>query len=95
MNQNSFCNLTDTTSLAMWKPAIQATYGNSSESPDYIKVLTGPMRPTSPDGMAEKELLTSIAKVLINQTANLGKYHLFDVLVRENTTMHMKRILQF
>ena len=95
MNLNSFCNLTDTTSLAMWKPAIQATYGNSSESPDYISGLTGPMRPTYPDGMAERELLTSIAQVLINQTANLGKNHLLYVLVREDTTMHTKRILQF
>ena len=95
MNLNSLCNLTDATSLAMWKPAIQATYGNSSESPDYIRGLTGPMRPTYPDGMAERELLTSIAQVLINQTANLGKSHLFDILVREDTTMHTKRILQF
>ena len=80
--------------MAMWKPAIQSTYGNSSVSPDYIRELTGPMRPTYPDGMAERELLTSIAQVLMNETANLGKYHLFDVLVRENTTMHTKRILQ-
>ena len=93
MNLNSFCNLTDATSLAMWKPAIQATYGNSSESPDYIRRLTGPMRPTYPDGMAERELLTSIAQVLIKKTEYLVKSHLFDILFRD-TTMHTKRILQ-
>ena len=94
MNLNSLCNLTDATSMAMWKPAILSTYGNSFESPDYIRELTGPMRPTYPDGMAERELLTSIAQVLIKQTVYLVKSHLFDILFREDTTMHTKRILQ-
>ena len=92
MNLNSICNLTDATSMAMWKPAIQSTYGNSSKSPDYIRELTGPMRPTYPDGMAERELLTSIAQVLIKKTEYL--VILFDILFREDTTMHTKRILQ-
>ena len=92
MNLNSICNLTDATSMAMWKPAIQSTYGNSSVSPDYIRELTGPMRPTYPDGMAERELLTSIAQVLIKKTEYL--VILFDILFREDTTMHTKRILQ-
>ena len=78
--------------MAMWKPAIQSTYGNSSVSPDYIRELTGPMRPTYPDGMAERELLTSIAQVLIKKTEYL--VILFDILFREDTTMHTKRILQ-
>ena len=94
MNLNSICNLTDATSMAMWKPAIQSTYGNSFDSPNYIREPTGPMRPTYPDGMAERELLTSIAQVLIKQTEYLVKSHLFDILFREDTTMHTKRILQ-
>ena len=65
MNLNSFCNLTDYTSLAKWKPAIQATYENISKSPRYIRVLSGPMRLVYPVGMAEKELITSLAKVFI------------------------------
>ena len=65
MNLNSFCNLTDDTTLAKWKPALEATYGNTSESPGYIRELSGPMRLVFPDGMAEKELITSLAKVLL------------------------------
>ena len=75
MNLNSFCNLTDDTSLAKWKPAIQATYENISEAPDYIRELSGPMRLVYPDGMAERELITSLAKVLINQVFVLEEFH--------------------
>ena len=75
LNLNSFCNLTDGTSLAKWKPALEATYGNISELPDYVRELSGPMRLVYPDGMAEKELITSLAKVLINQVVFLEEFH--------------------
>ena len=75
LNLNSFCNLTDDTSLVKWKPAILATYGNISESPDYVRELSGPMRLVYPDQMAEKELITSLAKVLINQVVVLQEFH--------------------
>ena len=75
LNLNSFCNLTDDTSLAKWKPAIQATFANVSETPDYIRELSGPMRLVYPDGMAERELITSLAKVLINQVVVLEESH--------------------
>ena len=91
LNLNSFCNLTDNTSLAKWKPAIQATYGNISELPDYIRGLSGPMRPVYPDGMAEEELITSLVKVLIHQVVVLGESHFH---FRENTTMPLRRTLQ-
>ena len=64
MNLNSFCNLTDDTSLAKWKPAIQATFANVSETPDYIRELPGPMRLVYPKGIAERELITSLTKVI-------------------------------
>ena len=75
LNLNSFCNLTDNTSLAKWKPAIQATYENISKSPKYIRELPGPMRLVYPDEMAERELITSLAKVLINQAVVLEVFH--------------------
>ena len=63
LNLNSFCNLTDDTSMAKWKPAIQATYENAFEAPDYIKGLPGPMRLVYSERMAKRELITSLAKV--------------------------------
>ena len=75
MNLNSFCNLTDDTSMAKWKPSIQATYGNTSETPGYISELPGPMRLVYPDGMAERELITSLAKVLITPVIVLEEFH--------------------
>ena len=61
--------------MAKWKPEIQATYGNTSEAPGYISELSGPMRLVYPDGMAERELITSLAKVLINQVVVLWEPH--------------------
>ena len=75
LNLNSFCNLTDDASLAKWKPAIQATYENISKSPRYIRELSGPMRLVHPDWMAEKELITSLIKVLIHQVVVLEQFH--------------------
>ena len=92
LNLNSFCNLTDGTSLAKWKPAIQATYENTSEAPGYIRKLPGPMRLVYPDGMAERELITSLAKVLINQVVVLWEPHFS--FYRENTTTPLRRTLQ-
>ena len=94
LNLNSFCNLTDDTSVAKWKPAIQATYGNSSESPDYVSELSGPMRLVYPDWMAEKELITSLAKVQINQAFVLSEKYQTVFVFRESTTTPMKRTLQ-
>ena len=62
MNLNPFCNLTETT-FAMWEPSIKSTYGNISESLAYIRGLTGPQRLKYPDGMAEKELISSLTQV--------------------------------
>ena len=94
LNLNSFCNLTDDTSLAKWKPAIQATYGNTSEAPGYIRELSGPMRLVYPDGMAERELITSLAKVQINQVFVLSEKSQTVIVYRENTTTPLRRTLQ-
>ena len=94
MNLNSLCNLTDDSSLAKWKPTIQATYGNISEAPDYIRVLPGPMRLVYPDGMAERELITSLAKVQIKQVFVLSEKSQAAIVYRESTTMPLKRTLQ-
>ena len=75
LNLNSLCNLTDDTSLAKWKPAIQAMYGYIPEAPGYIRELPSPMRLVYPDGMAKRELITSLAKVLINQVVVLEEFH--------------------
>ena len=48
---------------------------NISEAPGYIRELSGPMRLVYPDGMAERELITSLAKVLINQVVVLEEFH--------------------
>ena len=81
--------------MAKWKPSIQATYGKSSEAPDYIRGLSGPMRLVYPDRMAERELITSLAKVQINQVFVLSeKYQTCVFVYRESTTMPLKRTLQ-
>ena len=94
LNLNSFCNLTDDTSLAKWKPAIQATYGNTSDPPDYVRELSGPMRLVYPDRMAERELMTSLVKVQINQVFVLSEKSQTVFVYRENTTMPLRRTLQ-
>ena len=68
LNLNSFCNLTDNTSMGKWQPALEAIYGNTSEGPVYIRELLSPMRPVYPDGMVERELINSFYQVLIIST---------------------------
>ena len=80
--------------MAKWKPAIQATYGNISELPDYIRELSGPMRLVYPDGMAERELITSLAKVQINHVFVLSEKSQTVFVYRESTTVPLKRTLQ-
>ena len=92
LNLNSFCNLTDDTSMAKWKPSIQATYENISKSPSYVRELSGPMRLVHPDWMAEKELITSLTKVFINQLVVQWEPHFS--FYRENTTTPLRRTLQ-
>ena len=94
LNLNPFCNLTDNTSLAKWKPAIQATYGNTSEAPGYIRDLSGPMRLVYPDGMAKRELITSLAQVLISHVFVLSEKSQTVFVYRESTTTPLKRTLQ-
>ena len=74
MNLNSFCDLTET-SLAMWQPSIQSTYGNISESLDYISGLPGPMRLKYPNGMASKELISSLTEVWMDQRQFFGIFY--------------------
>ena len=78
----------------MWKPTIQATYGNTSETPDYIRELSGPMRLVYPDRMAERELITSLAKVQIKQVFVLSEKSQTVFVYRESTTVPLKRTLQ-
>ena len=80
--------------MAKWKPAIQATYGNTSDPPDYVRELSGPMRLVYPDRMAERELMTSLVKVQINQVFVLSEKSQAAIVYRESTTMPLRRTLQ-
>ena len=62
MNLSPFCNLTST-SLAMWQPNVLETYGNQNTS--YVNEVSGPMRLNFPSYMEERELITSLVKVLL------------------------------
>ena len=62
LNLSPFCNLTST-SLAMWQPSVLETYGNQTTS--YINTTSGPMRRNFPNSMGERELITSLTKVLL------------------------------
>ena len=62
LNLSPFCN-TSATSLVMWKPSMEATYGNATAS--YVTGIQGPMRPKYPRAMAEKELISSLTEVLL------------------------------
>ena len=62
MNLSPFCNLTST-SLAMWQPNVLETYGNQNTS--YVNEISGPMRLNFPSYMEERELITSLVKVLL------------------------------
>ena len=60
LNLSPFCNLTST-SLAMWQPSVQETYGNLKT--DYIEQISGPLRLKYPNSMADEELITALTKV--------------------------------
>ena len=62
LNLSPFCKLTST-SLAMWQQSILETYGNQTTT--YIDGISGPMRLNFPYSMKEKELITSLTKVLL------------------------------
>ena len=64
------------------------------QAPDYISKLSGPMRLVYPDGMAERELITSLAKVQINHEFVLSVKSQTVFVYRESTTMPLKRTLQ-
>ena len=70
LNLSPFCNLT-LTSLAMWQPSILETYGNQTTS--YVNQTSGPMRSKYPNSMGERELISSLAKVILDlkQTSDL------------------------
>ena len=48
----------------MWQPSVLETYGNQTTS--YINAISGPMRRNFPNYVGERELITSLTKVLIN-----------------------------
>ena len=62
LNLSPFCNLT-LTSLAMWQPSILETYGNQTTS--YVNQTSGPMRSKYPNSMGERELISSLTKVIL------------------------------
>ena len=47
----------------MWQPSVLETYGNKTTS--YINATSGPMRKDFPNSMGERELITSLTKVLL------------------------------
>ena len=61
LNLSPFCNLSST-SLAMWQPSVLETYGNLTT--DYINKTTGPLRLNYPNSMGDRELVSSLTKVL-------------------------------
>ena len=85
LNLSPFCK-TSATSLVMWKPSMEATYGNATAS--YVTGIQGPMRPKYPRAMAEKELISSLTEVLLLLRSMLY----FKLNHREtNCTMPMRR----
>ena len=46
----------------MWQPSVLETYGNQTTS--YVDEVLGPMRRDFPNNMEERELITSLTKVL-------------------------------
>ena len=67
LNLSPFCNLS-LTSLAMWQPSVLETYGDQTTS--YVDRISGPMRMNFPNWMEQRELITSLTKVL---QSNLSK----------------------
>ena len=47
----------------MWQPNVLETYGNQNTS--YVNEISGPMRLNFPSYMEERELITSLVKVLL------------------------------
>ena len=83
LDLSPLCN-TSATSLVMWQPSMEATYGNVTAN--YVSGIPGPMRPKFPGDMAGKELITSLTKVLIRCRIN-DIFHF-----RKSTcTTHMRR----
>ena len=62
LNLSPFCDLTSISS-AMWLPSVLETYKNQTTS--YVHQRTGPMRLKFPKSMEERELITSLTKVLV------------------------------
>ena len=67
LNLSPLCNLS-LTSLAMWQPSVLETYGDQTTS--YVDRISGPMRLNFPNRMEQRELITSLTKVL---QSNLSK----------------------
>ena len=87
LNLSPFCNLTSTSS-AMWLPSVLETYKNQTTS--YVHQRTGPMRLKFPKSMEERELITSLTKVIVTYST-LAKTKLF--FRNALTTMPMKTTL--
>ena len=62
LNLSPFCDLISTSS-AMWVPSVLETYNNQTTS--YVHQRTGPMRLKFPKSMEERELITSLTKVIV------------------------------
>ena len=52
----------------MWQPSVLETYGDQTTS--YVDRISGPMRMNFPNRMEQRELITSLTKVL---QSNLSK----------------------
>ena len=46
----------------MWQPSVLETYGDQTTS--YVDRISGPMRMNFPNRMEQRELITSLTKVL-------------------------------
>ena len=64
LNMSPFCN-TSLTSLAMWQPSVQETYGN--QKTEYVNEKRGPMRQKYPNSMGEREVVSSLTKVRLSE----------------------------
>ena len=72
----------------MWLPSVLETYKNQTTS--YVHQRTGPMRLKFPKSMEERELITSLTKVIVTYST-LAKTKLF--FRNALTTMPMKTTL--
>ena len=64
LNLSPFCNLSASSPLAKWQPAISSTFGNTTT--DYTNRVAGPLRLKYPKkSWAEQELLVSLTQVFI------------------------------